>query len=285
MHILVTGAHGQVGSELQALQATYPQWSFVFTDRDALDISDVHAVNRFFEQAAQRFDYCINCAAYTAVDRAESERALATAINVDGPRFLAQACQYHQVRLLHLSTDYVYHSLHQTPYVETDLTAPQSVYGSTKLQGELAAQAACAATLIVRTSWVYSRFGNNFVKTMVRLGQERDALSVVVDQVGTPTYARDLAQALLHLIEQHPDTFEGVYHYSNEGVCSWYDFAHAIFELKNIQCQLSPIPTKDYPTPAQRPPYSVLDKTKIKTTFGLTIPHWRDSLRACLEGL
>lgn len=285
MHILVTGAQGQVGSELQALQNTYPQWSFVFTDRDSLDISDAQGVAQYFEQATPSFDYCINCAAYTAVDRAESELALATAINVDGPRFLAQACQQHQTRLLHLSTDYVYHSLHQTPYVETDPTAPQSVYGSTKLQGELAAQAACTATLVVRTSWVYSRYGHNFVKTMLRLGQERDALNIVVDQVGTPTYAHDLAKTLLQIVEQHPNDFQGVYHYSNEGVCSWYDFAHAIFDLKNIQCQLSPIPTTDYPTPAKRPPYSVLNKTKIKTVFGCSIPHWRDSLRSCLEAL
>ena len=282
MRILITGAHGQVGSELQALQPQHPDWTFVFTDKEDLDISQQQAVSAYFE-ANGPFDYCINCAAYTAVDRAEEATELARAINTEGPRHLAQACHQHQTRLLHISTDYVYHSLHQVPYVETDATTPKSVYGSTKLAGELAAQAAHKDTLIVRTAWVYSSYGHNFVKTMLRLGQERAALGVVFDQVGSPTYARDLAQALLGIIAQNPASFQGVYHYSNEGVCSWYDFAHAIFDLKNIDCTLSPIETKDYPTPAQRPPYSVLNKGKFKAAFGLSVPHWRDSLQDCLS--
>lgn len=283
MHLLITGAHGQVGSELQALQHHYPDWTFTFTNREELDISSATAVIDHFAQA--NYDYCINCAAYTAVDKAEQEPELAAAINVEGPRHLAQACQRYQTRLLHISTDYVYHSLHHRPYVESDSTSPQSVYGRTKLAGEQAAQAAHAETLVVRTSWVYSQFGHNFVKTMLRLGGERKQLSVVFDQVGSPTHARDLAQALLDIVAQHPPSFGGLYHYSNEGVCSWYDFAHAIFNLKNLPCQLSPIESKDYPTPAQRPPYSVLNKQRIKTTFGLHIPHWRDSLEACLSAL
>ncbi len=281
MQVLVTGANGQVGSELQKLSANYPAFQWHFTDHSELDITNEAAVQQYFEQHS--FDYCINCAAYTAVDKAESEAERAAAINVEGVRHLAQACYQNRTRLLHLSTDYVYHSGQNTPFVEGAPTDPQSVYGNTKLAGELAAIAAQPETLIIRTAWVYSSFGHNFVKTMLRLGRERNQLSVVFDQVGSPTYARDLAQAILTIITQEPATFRGIYHYSNEGVCSWYDFAHAIFELQGLPCTVQPIETSDYPTPAQRPPFSLLNKAKIKADFGLAIPHWRDSLRACLE--
>lgn len=281
MKILVTGANGQVGSELQFLSQQYPTIEWHFTDHLELDITQEEKVQQYFEE--QDFDYCINCAAYTAVDKAEEETERAAAINVEGVRHLAQACYQNNTRLVHLSTDYVYHSGQNTPFVEGAPTAPQSVYGKTKLAGELAAIAAQPETLIIRTAWVYSSFGHNFVKTMLRLGKEREQLSVVFDQVGSPTYARDLAAALITLVLHPKEPFRGIYHYSNEGVCSWYDFAHAIFDLKSLDCQLFPIETKDYPTPAQRPAFSLLNKRKIKADFGLAIPHWRESLKACLE--
>lgn len=282
MQLLVTGANGQVGSELRALAENYPAIQWHFTDHLELDITNEEAVQAYFEQ--HPLDYCINCAAYTAVDKAESEPERAAAINMEGVRHLAQACYQTNTRLIHLSTDYVYHSsTHNTPFIESAPTGPQSVYGNTKLAGELAAITAQPETLVIRTSWVYSSFGNNFVKTMLRLGKERDQLSVIFDQIGSPTYARDLARAMLSIITQNVEPFRGIYHYSNEGVCSWYDFAHAIFELQDLDCQLLPIETSEYPTPAQRPAFSLLNKQKIKTTFGLEIPHWRDSLTACLE--
>ena len=285
LHILVTGAQGQVGNELQVLAKNYPDNQWLFTDYTELDITNKDMVKTFFEQ--QQFDYCINCAAYTAVDKAEQEPEKAAAINVEGVKNLALACQTAATRLLHISTDYVYHNSQNTPFKETDATSPQSVYGQTKLSGELEAATVLKEMITVRTSWVYSSFGNNFVKTMLRLGTEREQLSVIFDQIGSPTYARDLAQVLLDIIihkEKHKEeAFAGVYHYSNEGVCSWYDFAHAIFEHKAIVCQLLPIETKDYPTPAKRPPFSLLNKAKIKADFDLAIPHWRESLYTCLE--
>jgi dTDP-4-dehydrorhamnose reductase len=281
MNILVTGSNGQVGSELQALANAYPTFSFVFVDKEDLDIGDKDAVQAFFE--AQKFDYCINCAAYTAVDKAESDTETAHLVNAVGPQNLALACQKHQTRLVQISTDYVYHNSQNTPFKETDPTSPQSVYGRTKLEGEQLALANNKETLIIRTSWVYSSFGNNFVKTMIRLGNDRDTLSIIFDQIGSPTYARDLAKSILDIIQQNPSEFTGVYHYSNEGVCSWFDFAQAIFELEGIECKTSPIETKDYPTPAKRPHFSLLNKNKIKATFALEIPYWRDSLKACLK--
>ena len=281
MNILVTGANGQVGSELQTLAAQYPSFSFVFVDREQLDITNFDAVQAFFEQ--QAFDYCINCAAYTAVDKAESDTEMAKLVNHIGAENLAKACAQKQARMIHFSTDYVYHNQQNTPFKEDDTTSPQGVYAQTKLDGDLAALAANSETIVVRTSWVYSSFGHNFVKTMLRLGADRDKLTIIFDQIGSPTYARDLAKAMLDIIQQQPATFSGIYHYSNEGVCSWFDFARAIFDLKNINCSTSPIETKDYPTPAQRPPFSLLNKGKIKATFGIEIPYWRDSLKACLE--
>lgn len=281
MNILVTGSNGQVGSELQALANTYPNFSFVFVDKEDLDIGNQEAVQAFFE--AQTFDYCINCAAYTAVDKAESDTETARLVNALGPQNLALACQKHQTRLVQISTDYVYHNTQNTPFIETDPTSPQSIYGRTKLEGEQLALSNHPETLIIRTSWVYSSFGNNFVKTMIRLGNDRDALSIIFDQIGSPTYAKDLAKAILDIIQQNPSEFTGIYHYSNEGVCSWFDFAQAIFELEGIECNTSPIETKDYPTPAKRPHFSLLNKNKIKATFALEIPYWRDSLKACLK--
>lgn len=281
MNILVTGSNGQVGSELQALANSYPNFSFIFVDKADLDIGDNAAVQAFFE--AKNFDYCINCAAYTAVDKAESDSETAYLVNALGPKNLAIACQKHQTRLVQISTDYVYHNNQNTPFKETDATSPQSVYGRSKLEGEKLALSNNPETLIIRTSWVYSSFGNNFVKTMLRLGKEREQLSIIFDQIGSPTYARDLAKAILDIIQQKPSEFTGIYHYSNEGVCSWFDFAQAIFELEGIDCQIKPIETKDYPTPAKRPHFSLLNKNKIKATFALEIPYWRDSLKACLE--
>jgi len=287
--ILVTGANGQVGQELQQLAAKFPQFEFTFTDVDDLDITDLAAVALFF--AKENFDYCLNCAAYTAVDKAEENADLAETINVTGAEHLAKACAEHHVRLLHLSTDYVYHNDQNTPFRETDATNPQSVYARTKLEGEQAARAANPQTLVIRTSWVYSSFGHNFVKTMLRLGRERDHLRVVFDQIGTPTYAHDLAEAMLTLVRKIENNevdaaqWSGIYHYSNEGVTSWYDFAVAIFELENIACAVTPIRSEEYPTAAQRPPFSLLDKAKIRETFGLKIPHWRGSVQACLQKL
>lgn len=285
--ILVTGANGQLGSELAALQATYHQYQFIFTDRTQLDLANPESIEQFF--AKNIVHYCINAAAYTAVDKAESEQEKAFAINAQGVELLAQQCQRIDAKLLHISTDYVYHNHENSPLLESDRKQPRSIYGKSKLQGENLALSACRHTLIVRTSWVYSAFGTNFVKTMLRLGQERPALRVVSDQIGSPTYARDLAQALLEIVvhvDSNPQFDQwGVYQYSNEGVCSWYDFAHAIFELTATPCQVQPIESKDYPTPATRPTYSVMNKNRLKTVFGLTIPHWRDSLRACLQQL
>lgn len=284
-HILVTGGNGQVGQELQYLAAQYPDFEFFFTDYQELDITSAKAVLEVFEQ--KKFDYCINCAAYTAVDKAESEADKAHKINVIGVENLVSACERKGTKFLHLSTDYVYHNSQNTPFKEHDLTNPQSVYASTKLAGDKAALG--KGGMVIRTSWVYSSFGNNFVKTMIRLGKEREKLTIVFDQIGTPTYARSLAEAMLQIIQksEQDETIKsklsGIYHYSNEGVTSWYDFAMAIFELKNIEVKVLPIETKDYPTPAKRPPFSVLNKRKVKSTFDIEIPYWKESLESCLK--
>jgi len=287
--ILVTGANGQVGCELQFLASQVADYQFFFTDIADLDITNETAILAFFEK--EKFDFCINCAAYTAVDKAESAPEKARAINTTAVEYLAKTCQQFGTVLLHLSTDYVYHNQQNTPFKESDHTNPQSVYASTKLEGDLAALKYNPKTIIIRTSWVYSSFGNNFVKTMLRLGKERDKLTIIFDQIGTPTYARSIASGLLRVIQSIDnqevvnDSVFGIYHYSNEGVTSWYDLAKAIFEIENIEVEALPIETKDYPTPAARPPFSVLNKAKIKATFGLKIPHWRDDLRRCLKEL
>lgn len=285
-NILITGASGQVGQELQVLASEYNDFRFLFTNRAELDVTHNNSVQRFFE--SNSIQYCINCAAYTAVDKAESEPEQAHLVNVESVANLAQACKNAGAPLIHFSSDYVYHNGQNTPLKDTDATQPQSVYAETKLAGEMAAQAAGTA-LIIRTSWVYSSLGNNFVKTILRLGKERPELRVVYDQIGTPTYARDLAKAVLDILQKvekgevNRSLLHGVYNYSNEGVTSWYDFAKAIFEIKDIECNLIPIETKDYPTPAARPPYSVMGKNKIKEAFGLEIPYWRHSLQSCLD--
>lgn len=268
------------------LAPKFPEFDFTFVDIAELDITDSEAVNDFFAEG--KFRYCLNCAAYTAVDKAESEQSLAWKVNAKGVKFLAEACKENETNLVQLSTDYVYHNTSQnTPFKEFDQTSPQGIYAQTKLEGDEFASS-CGG-MVIRTSWVYSSFGDNFVKTMLRLGRERDELGIIFDQIGTPTYARDLAQAMLEILQKVENEevgrkmFSGVYHYSNEGVTSWYDFAKAIFDIKKIEVKVNPIETKDYPMPAKRPPFSLLNKAKIKSTFGLGIPHWRESLANCLE--
>jgi len=280
--ILVTGANGQLGSELKALQSTYDEYDMVFIDRSEMDLSDIKAIEAYFENEV--FDVIINCAAYTAVDKAQSEPELADAINHKAVEKLAHIAKAKNISLVQVSTDYVFDGSNFKPYTEDDLTNPQGVYGQTKLDGEEAMISVNPAnSIIIRTSWVYSSFGANFVKTMLRLGKERDELGVIYDQVGTPTHARDLAYAILDIIPQLNNENVEIYNYSNEGVCSWYDFAKAIFEFSNIHCNVKPIETKEYPTLATRPHYSLLNKAKIKNGFNITIPHWRDSLIKALE--
>ncbi len=287
--ILVTGANGQVGKELQGLASLFSQYDFVFADLPDFDITDTEAIRSLYDK--HKFAYCINCAAYTAVDKAESDAELAYKVNVFGVENLATIGLDYNTQLIQLSTDYVYHNHQNTPFKEGDPTNPQGVYASTKLQGDEIAAKIDSKSTIIRTSWVYSAFGHNFVKTMLRLGQERDSLGVIFDQIGTPTYAYDLAKAILTIIQKvdkneiEASKLSGVYHYSNEGVTSWYDFAKAIFRIENIQCKVNAIETKDYPTPAKRPHFSLLNKQKIKSTFDIEIPHWEESLDQCIQQL
>ena len=288
MNILVTGANGQLGNELREISGDFTGYRFFFTDVDDLNIADSNAVNDFFEK--NRIQTVINCAAYTAVDKAESDEDTATLINAVAVGYLAKACDKANATLIHVSTDYVLDGCACKPYSEDHPTAPASAYGRSKLAGEKAALST-PKSVVIRTSWLYSPFGANFVKTMLRLGKERETLSVVFDQVGTPTYAADLAQAIMTIAGQtkngEPFNVEkrGVFNYSNEGVCSWYDFAHEIMQQAGLKCDVKPIETKDYPTPATRPHYSVLNKDRIKTAYGLKIPHWKDSLSKCLSVL
>lgn len=278
--ILVTGSNGQLGSDIKELAVQYPGFDFLFTDRETLSITDESAVNRFFDEHQPHF--CVNCAAYTAVDKAEdvSEFSHVQALNADAVGYLARACTAHNTKLIQVSTDYVFEGNGTEPYKETDATQPVSVYGSTKLEGEkLAAEFTDA--LIVRTAWVYSTFGKNFVKTMIRLMNEKPQISVVSDQYGTPTYAADLAAAIMHIISSG-NWVPGIYHYTNEGRINWHEFALAIKELIHSECEVKAIPTIQYPTPAKRPAWSVLDKTKIKETYQLEIPDWKASLELCI---
>ncbi len=285
--ILVIGANGQLGQSIKVLQSNYQDYQITFISRKQCDLSLPESINHFFSN--QQFEVIINCAAYTAVDRAESETELATLINESAVEILAKIAKKQKAIFIHISTDYVFKGENFKPYLEIDSVCPQGVYGETKLKGEQALQAINPLGLMIRTSWVYSEYGNNFLKTMLKLGRERDELNVIFDQIGTPTYASDLAKAILDIVsapslkQQHPNF--RLFHYSNEGVCSWYDFAKAIFELSEIDCQLNAIETKDYPTAAKRPHYSLLNKTKIKQTFNLKIPYWRDSLQQCLNKL
>jgi len=284
--ILVTGKKGQLGQSLKAIAAQYPQYQFTFTGRDELDLSCSKNIAAYFQQ--NKFDVIVNCAAYTAVDKAEEQQELADTINHLAVKQLAEIAQQHHSLLIHISTDYVFDGTAHQPYQENAVISPQNIYGESKLKGELAIQSIACDAIIIRTSWVYSEYGNNFVKTMLRLGSEREQLNVIFDQIGTPTYAHDLAINILNIIESSHNIQQdkvSLYHFSNEGVCSWYDFAKAIFELSNIECSTHPIETKDYPTAAKRPFYSVLNKAKIKQTYQLNIPYWKDSLQACLNKL
>ena len=282
MNILITGCNGQLGNEIQLLQAQYAQHTWFNTDVNELDITDKAAIERFVE--ANEIDGIVNCAAYTAVDKAESDPQLARKLNADAPAFLAEAVAKRGGWMVQVSTDYVFNGTKHTPYVETDEPCPNSVYGQTKLEGEQAVSKLCPNTMIIRTAWLYSEFGNNFVKTMIRLGREREQLGVIFDQVGTPTYAHDLATAIMTATDK--GIKPGVYHFSNEGVTSWYDFTKSIHRLAGINtCQVSPLHTAEYPTPACRPAYSVLDKTKIKAAYGIEIPHWEESLAKCIAKL
>ena len=282
MNILITGCNGQLGNEIQLLQAQYAQHTWLNTDVNELDITDKAAIERFVE--ANEIDGIVNCAAYTAVDKAESDPQLARKLNADAPAFLAEAVAKRGGWMVQVSTDYVFNGTKHTPYVETDESCPNSVYGQTKLEGEQAVSKLCPNTMIIRTAWLYSEFGNNFVKTMIRLGREREQLGVIFDQVGTPTYAHDLAMVIMTAIDS--GIKPGVYHFSNEGVTSWYDFTKSIHRLSGINtCQVSPLHTAEYPTPACRPAYSVLDKTKIKDVYGIEIPHWEESLAKCIAKL
>jgi len=280
MKILVTGSNGQLGSELKVLSENFNA-EFIFTDRAELDITNANAVNEFI--ANTKPDFVINGAAYTAVDKAETDQEPAYAINATAVGYLAAACKTNHAKYIQVSTDFVFDGARYTPYKEDDATNPLSVYGKSKLQGEQLCLQNNEETIIIRTSWLYSSFGNNFVKTMLRLSSERSELKVIFDQTGTPTYARDLAQAILQIIQHEKvKNTSGIFHFSNQGVCSWFDFAKAVVDLSGNICKVLPIETFEYPTPAIRPHYSVLNKRKITETFGLEIPYWRDSLEACM---
>ena len=283
-NILITGANGQLGSELKSLTKNTAQEHFFYTDVQELDITDHPAVLQFIE--TNSIDTIINCAAYTAVDKAESAFEISAALNHLAVENFAKIAKEKALKFIHISTDYVFDGNKCTPYNETDTQNPQSVYGETKLAGELAVQAINPKnSIIIRTSWVYSSFGANFVKTMLRLASEKAILGVISDQIGTPTYAGDLAKTILKILPKLNNEEVAVYHYSNEGVCSWYDFSKAIFEIKKIKIQVNPITSAAYPTAAKRPFYSVLNKNKLKTKFNIEIPYWRDALKRCLESL
>lgn len=282
MNILITGANGQLGNEMQVLSKDNAHHTYFFTDVQELDICDEQAVHRFV--SGNRIDVIVNCAAYTAVDKAEDNPELCDKLNHLAPGYLASAAEACGAALIQVSTDYVFDGTAHIPYTEDVAPCPNSVYGSTKLAGEEAVMKNCSRAMIIRTAWLYSIYGNNFVKTMLRLGRERETLGVVFDQIGSPTYAKDLAVAIFAAINQ--GIVPGVYHFSDEGVCSWYDFTLAIHRLAGITtCKVSPLHTDEFPAKAPRPHYSVLDKTKIKKTFGIEIPHWETSLRDCVSQL
>ncbi len=272
---LVVGANGQLGNELRLLLQNKAE----YVDREELDITDEAAVSDYVIK--DKYEAIINCAAYTAVDKAEDEPELAEKINVYGPKNLAKT----GVPLVHVSTDYVFNGQNYVPYKEGDETAPRSVYGVTKLAGEKAVIENASTAVVIRTAWLYSEFGNNFVKTMQRLGAERESLNVVFDQIGSPTYAKDLAQAIVEILPQLKKGTKEIYHFSNEGVCSWYDFAVEIMKKSNLSCKVFPIESSQYPTKAVRPSYSVLNKSKIKTDFGIKIRHWEEALQECINNL
>jgi dTDP-4-dehydrorhamnose reductase len=285
MKILVTGANGQLGSEIKALASDYTHLKFVFSDLPELDICKKDLLAQFIKE--NEINTIINCAAYTAVDKAEEEEELANLINAKAVGNLVAVAEEQHLKLIHISTDYVFDGSSNIPYTENMPVSPLGAYGKTKRAGELEIIHSTAEAVIIRTSWLYSSFGNNFVKTMMRLGNERKELGVIFDQIGTPTYAHDLAKACLEILTQarRLDEQNKIYHFTNEGVCSWFDFAKEIMEIGKINCFVKPIETKDFPTKAQRPHYSVLNKSKIKTDFGIQIPYWRDSLLKCISKL
>ena len=282
MNILITGCNGQLGNEMQLLEKENPQHIYYNTDVAELDITNQAAIEQFVED--NQIDGIVNCAAYTAVDKAEDNEELCTKLNAEAPAYLAHAIGKRGGWMVQISTDYVFDGTNHTPYTEDEDTCPNSVYGRTKLVGELNVQKLCERSMIIRTAWLYSTFGNNFVKTMIRLGKEKSELGVIFDQIGTPTYARDLAQVIMTAINK--GIVPGIYHFSNEGVISWYDFTKAIHRIAGITtCHVRPLHTAEYPTPAARPHYSVLDKTKIKQTYGIEVPYWEESLRECIAKL
>ena len=281
-NILITGANGQLCNEMRALSVEHPEYTYFFTDVEELNICNEQAVMDYVED--HQIHVVVNCAAYTAVDNAEDNVEFCTKLNADAVGYLAKAAEANGAEFIQISTDYVFDGTAHIPYQETEPTCPNSVYGRTKLEGEQNALLFCTRSMVIRTAWLYSTFGNNFVKTMIRLGKERDSLGVIFDQIGTPTYARDLARAIFAAISQ--GVVPGVYHFSNEGVCSWYDFTKAIHRLAGITtCKVKPLHTEEYPTKAKRPHYSVLDKTKIKETYHIEIPYWMDSLQGCITEL
>lgn len=280
-NLLITGANGQLGNEMRNLLASNRQFNSFFADIDTLDITDAHAVYHFVE--SNKIDIIINCAAYTAVDRAEDDLVACAKINVEAVGNLAGAARNCGAKVLHVSTDYVFDGFNYQPYTEDDNTNPKTAYGITKRDGERLLLRTAPDSIIVRTAWLYSPYGKNFVKTMINLGREKEQLNVVCDQIGTPTCAADLAAAIYAIISAD-EWLPGIYNFSDEGVCSWYDFAKAIHRLAGIgTCKVLPVRTKDYPTRATRPLYSVLDKSKIKKTFGIEIPHWEESLAKCIK--
>lgn len=282
MNILITGCNGQLGNEMQLLEKEDAANNYFNTDVAELDITDVEAIEQFL--AANNIDGIVNCAAYTAVDKAEANEEFCTLLNAEAPGYLAHAIGKRGGWMIQISTDYVFDGTQHLPYQEDEDTCPNSVYGRTKLVGEFNVLKLCQQSMVIRTAWLYSTFGNNFVKTMIRLGNERPELGVVADQIGTPTYARDLARIIMTAISKGIQP--GIYHFTNEGVASWYDFTKAIHRLAGITtCHVRPLHTSEYPTAAQRPPYSVLDKTKIKQTYGIEIPYWEESLKECIDKL
>lgn len=282
MNILITGCNGQLGNEMQLLEKEDTANNYFNTDVAELDITNVEAIEQFL--AANNIDGIVNCAAYTAVDKAEANEEFCTLLNAEAPGYLAHAIGKRGGWMIQISTDYVFDGTQHLPYQEDEDTCPNSVYGRTKLVGEFNVLKLCQQSMVIRTAWLYSTFGNNFVKTMIRLGNERPELGVIADQIGTPTYARDLARIIMTAISKGIQP--GIYHFTNEGVASWYDFTKAIHRLAGITtCHVRPLHTSEYPTAAQRPPYSVLDKTKIKQTYGIEIPYWEESLKECIDKL
>ena len=277
--ILITGSNGQLGNEMQQAAVRFPDFNYIYTDVAELDICDKSALDAFVK--ANNVNVIVNCAAYTAVDNAEDDVELCHKINRDAVRNIAEVANDNKVKVVHISTDYVFDGTNYLPYTEDMPVCPATVYGKSKLEGEQALLENCKESVILRTAWLYSSFGNNFVKTMIKLGTERDSLGVIFDQVGSPTYAADLADVILQLLSNK--TFiPGIYHFSDEGVCSWYDFTKTIHRMANITCDVKPIEAKDYPARTPRPHFSVLNKGKIKSTYGISIPHWEVSLEKCI---